>query len=79
MPKFLYFRLLWLTDMGWPDISFGLHICMSGRVDFHFLKWILSVGRVPIYQMKNGKRFAASNSYYENRSKEFRAGTPNHI
>lgn len=79
MPKFLYFRRFWITDMGWPDVSFGLHICMSGRVDVHFLKWIFSFGNIPIYQTRNGRRFAASNSYYESRSKEFRAGTPDHV
>lgn len=79
MPKFLYFRFLRLSDMGWPDVSFGLHICMSGRVDVHFLKWIVSIGRVPIYQRRDGSRFAASNSYHEKRATEFRAGTPEHI
>jgi len=76
--KFLYLRKFWITDMGWPDISFGLHICMSGRVDFHFLKWILSVGAVPIYQGRNSP-FAASNSFHEKRSTEPRTGQPAHI
>lgn len=77
--KFLYFRKLWITDMGWPDVSFGMHICMSGRADFHFLKWILSVGKVPIYQGRNGKLFASSNSFHEHKRKEIRAGQPEHF
>lgn len=74
--KFLYFRWIWLTDLGWPDVSFGVHICLDGRVDFHFLKWILSIGKVPVYQTKDGRRLAASNSYHQNKSAAFRAGNP---
>ncbi len=72
--------------MGWPDISFGVHICMKGRVDIHFLKWILSIGVVPIYEFhyfKEGRIYAASNSYHAamekskgNSNRNFRAGVP---
>jgi len=76
--KFLRFQFFWITNLGWPDISFGIHICMKGRVDIHFLKWMLSFGNVPIYQNRIGRKFAASNSFHEYQSKEFRAGNPNH-
>ena len=53
-----------IDDLGWPDISFGMHLCMRGRIDIHFLKWIISLGKVPIYT--NGRsEFASSNSYDE--------------
>lgn len=76
--KFLYFRKFWVTDLGWPDISFGIHICMKGRVDLHLLKWMFSFGKVPIYRNKIGRTFAASNSFHENQASELRAGNPSH-
>jgi hypothetical protein len=73
--KFHQTKRFWITDFGYPDISFGIHICMEGRIDIHFLKWMISIGNVPIYSHKD-KLFAVSNSYHKDKSKPLRAGTP---
>jgi hypothetical protein len=61
--KFIKYVKFWVDDLGWPDISIGFHICMVGRIDIHFLKWIISIGKVPIYETNKGSQFATSNSY----------------
>jgi hypothetical protein len=48
--------------------SFGIHFCWHGRVDIHFLVWVLSIGNVPLYRNNKGT-FAVSNSYHSNRNK----------
>ncbi len=73
--KFSKIKRFWITNFGMPDISFGIHICMDKRIDIHFLWYMISFGRVPIYEEK-GKLFAASNSYHTGRSKRLRAGVP---
>lgn len=77
--EFKRIDFLHLTKFKWPDISFGIHISMDGRVDVHFLIWVVSIGNVPVYEY-NGKEFAASNSYHKDKTKtvNFRAGTPTH-
>lgn len=76
--KFLYFRWFWITDFESMDTSVGFHICWKGRIDLHLLWWMLSFGRVPIFQTRSGRKFAASNSFYEDRKQEPRAGVPDH-
>ncbi len=74
---------IWWTDFGTKDISLGIHICWKGRVDFHILTGMLSLGRIPLYD-NNGKEFALSNSFHESTNKRdyikkrkpFRAGNP---
>lgn len=61
--KFIEYRKFWVDDLGWPDVSLGLHLCMKGRVDIHIFKWIISIGIVPIYKDNRGRLFAASNSF----------------
>jgi hypothetical protein len=73
--KFIKISKFWITDFSWPDISFGIHICMDGRIDIHFLKWMISIGNVPIYEDKKGCLFAVANSYHSGKSKRMRAGT----
>ena len=58
-------RAFWVTDFGWPDVSFGIHVCRAGRVDFHFLKWMVSVGRVPLYLNHKGEKLAVCNSFHD--------------
>jgi hypothetical protein len=48
---------------------------MEGRIDIHFLKWMISIGNIPIYSHKD-KLFAVSNSYHKDKTKPLRAGTP---
>lgn len=74
--KYLYQRFFWITFFGIPDVSFGIHICMDFRVDFHLLFWMLSIGNVPIYQLKDGSRIAVSNSYHLTKRGSVRAGNP---
>lgn len=75
--EFLYFRKIWITDFSWPDISFGVHWCWYGRLDIHFLKWMISFGKIPIYQNTDGNRIAVSNSYWAGENtKTLRAGVP---
>ena len=74
--KYLYKRLLWVTDFQGFDFSFGIHICLAGRVDIHFLRWMISVGNVPIYQTKNMRRVSVGNSYHKTKELPMRAGTP---
>ena len=69
--KFQYFRKFWITDFGWPDISFGIHFCFDGRIDIHILQWMISVGKVPIYQNKD-KLIAVSNSFHNKTSTNIR-------
>ena len=73
--KFNSIKRFWFTDFGYPDISFGVHICMDARIDIHFLWWMFSFGKIPIYE-ERGNLFAASNSYHTGKSKRLRAGTP---
>jgi hypothetical protein len=61
---FVRYAKIWIDDLGRPDISFGFHICWKGRIDLHFMWWIISFGKVPIYE-HNKKHFAASNSFDE--------------
>lgn len=70
-------RVWWTSDFGTNDISFGVHICWEGRIDIHFWKGMLSLGRVPIYENHtHGKFVAVSNSYHNDKSKPSRAGVP---
>lgn len=73
--KFHSIKRFWITDFGYPDISFGIHFCTDKRIDIHFLKYMISFGRVPIYE-ENGKLIAVGNSYHNGRSKRIRAGVP---
>lgn len=73
--KYIKTAKFWITDFGYPDMSFGIHICMKGRLDIHFLKWMISIGNVPIYQM-GGKNIAVSNSYHKTKKLPMRAGVP---
>ena len=68
--------LFYITDFTGYDISFGIHICWAGRVDIHFLRWMISIGNVPLYKDFDDTVYAASNSYHTGRSKRFRAGIP---
>lgn len=63
--KYLKTARFWITNFGAPDVSFGVHFCAAGRIDIHFLFWMLSFGKVPIYQNKSGKQFAVSNSFHK--------------
>lgn len=77
--KFSHMSKFWVTDFGWPDVSFGVHICTKGRVDVHFLKWMFSFGKVPVYQDAKDKRFAAANSFHDQKVRNaVRAGTPDY-
>ena len=50
-------------------ISFGVHLdWLGGRLDFHLGPWIVSAGRIPIYQFKE-KKIAVSASYHRDRVK----------
>ena len=65
-----------ITDFtGW-DVSIGIHLCWAGRLDIHFLRWMISIGNIPLYKDRSGHIFAASNSYHTRQSKMFRAGVP---
>ncbi len=74
--KYVKTVLFHLTDFGVPDISLGVHLCMKGRIDFHVFTFMLSIGKVPIYEDKNGKKIAVSNSWHTDKSKPVRAGIP---
>jgi len=76
--RFVGFRWLWTTKYDGWDLSFGVHLCWKGRIDIHLGVWMYSFGRVPIFETKTGRRFAASNSFYEDQKSELRAGVPNH-
>jgi len=69
--KFIKIAHIWVTHFGYPDISLGLHLCFRGRIDIHFLFWMISIGVVPIYEV-NGKIIAVSNSFHSNKSKLIR-------
>lgn len=73
MISFVKIVPFWVDDLGWPDVSLGVHICWKGRIDFHFLKWIISIGKVPIYNVGK-KRCACSNSFHEHYMKKVRRG-----
>lgn len=73
--KFDKIRYIWITDFGGPDFSFGIHVCMDFRIDIHILKWMISIGRVPIYK-EGDTLFAVSNSFHNRKSKRVRAGVP---
>lgn len=73
--KFQTISPCWVTTFPTNDISFGLHICWKGRIDVHFLIFMISIGNVPIYK-RNGKFIAVSNSYHTDKTKPVRAGTP---
>lgn len=77
--KFVRTTFIWLTSFGWPDVSFGLHWCWKGRLDIHFLIWMLSIGNVPLYRNQDNKLFAVSNSFHtaqDKRRHALRAGVP---
>ena len=74
--KFIKIKHFWVTDFGGGDISFGVHICWDWRIDIHILRWMFSVGKVPIYEDRKGVKFAASNSYHNGVSKRIRSGVP---
>lgn len=71
--KFIGFRPFWVTFFASPDVSFGLHFCLAGRIDIHILWWMISIGRVPIYEWgRDGARIAVGNSFHANHSKPLR-------
>lgn len=74
--KFHSIKPFWFTHFGTSDVSLGVHVCWGGRVDLHILTFMLSFGRVPIYEDRKGRKFAASNSYHTDATKRapFRAG-----
>lgn len=74
--RFSHLSWFWVTHFKGPDLSLGIHVCMRGRLDFHFLFWMFSFGRVPIYVDRQGKKFAVSNSYHETKKGPLRAGVP---
>lgn len=47
--------------------SLGIHLSQTKkRIDIHFLDYIISLGKVPIYKFgKEGKRLAVSDTYHE--------------
>lgn len=80
----------WITDFKGADLSLGIHLCWKGRIDFHILRWMISIGRVPLYRQfrwkdgiwNRGEVFACSNSYHvaDQKRKDkmaIRAGVPN--
>jgi hypothetical protein len=73
--KYIQTKRFWITDFGYPDISFGIHICMDKRIDVHFWTWMISIGNVPIYET-NKKLIAVSNSYHKTKKSPVRAGIP---
>lgn len=74
--KFHRWTKIWWTDFGTPDISLGIHVCWSGRIDLHIWTGMLSLGKIPLYKDQKGRIFAASNSYHQDKTKPIRAGTP---
>ena len=66
--KFSRITWFWVTDFGWPDLSFGIHFCMAGRIDIHILKWMISIGVVPLYINRREKEYAVSNSFHETKA-----------
>lgn len=72
--RFLHLRKFWIDDLGWPDISFGVHVCLDGRLDVHALKWVISFGKIPIYQTREGNMIAVSNSFHSRGKLPIRAG-----
>lgn len=70
--KFHHIARFWITDFRWPDVSFGIHLCLDGRIDFHFLKWMVSIGRIPVYSNPKGDLYAVSNSFHNKTSKSVR-------
>ena len=74
--KFLRMAKFWkIPNFGTKDVSFGIHWCWQGRLDIHFWHGMLSIGRVPLYQMNDGRIIAVSNSYHSDKTKPIRAGT----
>ena len=73
--KFQKTAKFWITDFGYPDISFGIHICMDKRIDIHFWTWMISIGNVPIYETNKGL-IAVSNSYHKTKKGPVRACIP---
>lgn len=73
--KFSRIKYFHITDFGYPDISFGIHICLKGRIDIHILKYMISIGNVPMYADKKGE-FAVSNSYHSTKIGSLRSGIP---
>lgn len=69
-------RWYWTPSFGTNDISFGIHICWKGRLDFHIWKGMLSIGNIPLYQNKDGYVYAVSNSFHEKNNFPVRAGVP---
>lgn len=63
--KYLYTAPIYLTRFPGGDISLGLHLCWKGRIDLHIGVWMLSIGNVPIYQDRDHKSIAVSNSFHK--------------
>ena len=74
--KFFKIAHIHWTDFKTRDISFGIHICWAGRIDFHIGTGMLSIGNVPLYKDNKKSIFAVSNSFHNTRKLPIRAGTP---
>jgi hypothetical protein len=75
--KYIKTVKFWITNFGYPDVSFGVHICMDKRIDIHFWIWMISIGNVPVYETnKPGELIAVSNSYHKTNKLPLRAGVP---
>ena len=69
-PKFFKYTSCNVYRMTHSGVSFGLHISQTKkRFDLHFLNYIFSFGKIPIYEFGKGKFFAVSDSYHETISK----------
>jgi hypothetical protein len=65
---FEHYSLFWVDYLSIRHgISLGIHLdWLGGRLDFHLGPWIVSVGRIPIYEFR-GKRIAVSASYHRDK------------
>ncbi len=66
----------WHTDFKTYDISLGIHICWSGRIDLHILNRMISFGNIPLYKTQKGDIIAVSNSWHNTKKGNIRVGTP---
>jgi hypothetical protein len=64
------------TNFGTYDISLGIHLCWSGRIDIHIGVGMLSIGVIPLYKTAKGDIIAVSNSFHNGKTKTIRHGTP---
>ena len=63
-PIFIGYRRFYYENMGWRwGLSLGIH-WYRWRLDLHLLCWIISIGRVPLYQYGGCRPFASSDSFH---------------